>query len=85
MEEKFYWFMFCYTWRANGQNGNGSKILRSDSDQILSSDINDAVGLCKEFVGEQMHHNKESIQIIFTNIIKLAHCTNSEFHKEDDD
>lgn len=76
--------MFCYTWRANGQNGNGSKIMQSDSDRIISKDINEAVGICQDFVSEQMHHNKSSIQIIFTNIIRLSYCSENEFYKKDD-
>ena len=84
MEEKFYWFMICYTWQANGQSGNGTKILKSDAESLLNKDINEATDMCKEFVGEKMHHNKDSVQIIFTNIIKLAHCSHSEFYKKDD-
>lgn len=85
MEDKYYWFMFCYYWQANNQSGNGSKILSGDSSDLNNRDINDVISHCKEFVGKQMHHDKDSVQIIFTNIIRLNHCTNSEFYKKDDD
>lgn len=84
MQEKFYWFMICYTWRANNQSGNGSNILCGDSDQIHDKDISTASDSCKDFVSKKMHYDKESIQIIFTNIIKLAHCTRDEFYEKDD-
>lgn len=85
MKQKLYWFMICYTWRANNQSGNGSNILCGDSEEIRDKDIVIATESCKDFVSKKMHHDKESIQIIFTNIIRLSHCTRDEFYKKDDE
>lgn len=82
-DKKYTFFMFCYQWTANNQQGRGSKILSNDNDFLISKDIGEASSVCAEFVGQQMNHDKDSVKIIFTNIIKLNHCTQDEFYKTD--
>lgn len=84
MEEKYYWFMICYIWQSNGKSGNGSYVLSNDSTEILNRDIASAIDAIKEFSGKQVNHDKDSMKIIITNIINLAHCTVDEFYKKDD-
>lgn len=80
MENKLHHFMFCYTWRANGEKGNGSNILQNKYKHLTMKDMDEAAEFIKLFVCKKMNHDKESIQVVFTNIIHLAYCANSEFY-----
>lgn len=71
--------MFCYQWTANNCQGIGSKVLKLELDQIIDKDIREATGIIREFVANQMHHNQESVQVIYTNIIRLSQCTEDEY------
>lgn len=83
METKYHFFMFCYTWRANGEQGNGSNVLLNNARFINDSDLSDASKYIKEFIGKRMNHNEDAIQVIFTNIIHLNHCTKKEYYGND--
>ena len=72
--------MFCYKWYANREQGDASHVLQNDSEFLTMKDINEAADFCKLFVEKKMHHSKESTNIVFTNIIKLNHCTSTEFY-----
>lgn len=78
--EKNHHIMFCYTWRANNEKGNGSNIFQNETRELTMNDIDEAVDFIKCFVEKTMNHNKESVQIIFTNIIHLNHCSMDEFY-----
>lgn len=83
MENKLHHFMFCYVWRANGEKGEGHNILQNDSKNLTMKDIDEAVSFIKVFISKRMHHDKDSIQVIFTNVIHLAHLKNSEFYNNE--
>lgn len=78
--DKRYFFMFCYTWCANNQSGDGYEILNNDVESLVLKDITDAKDIIKNSIQEKMHHNKESISVIITNIIKLNYCTHDDFY-----
>ena len=83
MENKLHHFMFCYVWRANGEKGEGHSILQNDSKDLTMKDIDEAVSFIKVFISKRMHHDKDSIQVIFTNVIHLAYLENSEFYNNE--
>ena len=81
MDKKFH-FMFCYVWHANKNQGNGYRVLQNNEENLTLKDINEAADFIKESVSKQMSHDRDAIKVIFTNIIKLNHCTNAEFYGE---
>lgn len=81
--EKYHVFMFCYSWSANGQHGVGHKTLFSKSREIKNSDLNDAISMIQEQVQRNNNHNKDSISIVFSNIIHINYCTQAEFYQEE--
>lgn len=82
MPKKKHHFMFCYSWSANNRTGDGYKILHNDKKELTMKDINQAKGFIKESIEKQMHHNKESIQVIFSSINHLSYCSDDEFYND---
>lgn len=76
--------MFCYAWNANGQHGEGYQILQNETKELTMSDINEAIDFIKIGIEKAMSHSKNSIKVIFTNIVHLNHCTNDEFYNKKD-
>ena len=82
-DKKFHVFMFCYSWLANGQCGTGHKTLFNENKELRNSDLNDAVSFIQEQVQKNNNHNKESVSIVFSNIIHLNYCTQAEFYRKE--
>ena len=83
--EKVQHIMFCYTWRANGESGNGSNILQNKTKELTMKDINEAVEFIQIFIEKRMSHSKKSIQVIMTNIIHLNYCSYDDFYNNKED
>ena len=79
-ELKLHHIMFCYDWRANGEGGNGHKILQNEKKELTMKDIDEAIDFIKVSIEDKMNHSKKSIQVIITNIIHLNCCTMDEFY-----
>lgn len=83
MSEKLYNYMFCYNWSTTGKSGSGHHVVHCATKGFVSKDINEAKEIIKNEVSQGIGIlDKESIKIIFTNIILLSHCTEDEYHKE---
>ncbi|MEG1232399.1 MAG: hypothetical protein RSE18_01085 [Acinetobacter sp.] len=82
-DKKYHVFMFCYSWFANGQHGLGHKTLFNENKELRNSDLNDAISFIQEQVQKNNNHNKESVSIVFSNIIHLNYCTQAEFYQEE--
>lgn len=82
-DKKYHVFMFCYSWFANGQRGIGHKALFNESREIKNSDLNDAISIIQEQVQRNNNHDKDSVSIVFSNIIHINYCTQAEFYREE--
>lgn len=82
-DKKYHVFMFCYSWFANGQRGIGYKTLFNENKELRNSDLNDAISFIQEQVQKNNNHDKESVSIVFSNIIHINYCTQTEFYQEE--
>lgn len=83
MSDKLYNYMFCYNWSSNGRSGCGHHVVHARTKGFVNGNINKVKEIIKDEVSQGVGiPGKDSIKIIFTNIILLSHCTQEEYYKD---
>lgn len=82
MSDKLYNYMFCYIWSFDGRNGAGHHVIHGRTKGFVHKDINKVEDIIKDEVSQGTGFlDKDSIKIIFTNIILLSRCTQEEYYQ----
>lgn len=78
--QKYYYFMFCYSWRNDHKQGDVSISFGKENKNITNGYLGFVMDEAKDLIYNRLGHPRHSLNLVCTNIIFLGKMTEEEFN-----